>query len=151
MHAHVSATNRRSFLAKTVALAGGGIYSVGSNRAQAASADVAMIAPNADDLMRVRIEVDVKGNVKIAENPLVSNDTQKSFPITSKATLDYEERALRPSQADRKSEIVASERYYHTATSRSLLNKTTSEQSLRDSVRHTIVRRETLPESRLVT
>lgn len=141
-----STANRRVFLARNLfaatALAAPGI------RAGAADApDPIKLVPRPEDLMRVRIEMDVKGNVKVSDNALASKETKQQFPITSKATLDYEERALRPENASETSEIVASERFYHTATSTSLLNKSSTQQDLRPELRHVKVRRETLPET----
>ncbi|KAA5542562.1 hypothetical protein FYK55_13545 [Roseiconus nitratireducens] len=95
----------------------------------------------------MRLEIDVKGNVNVPENPLASQTSRDTFPVTSEAVLDYEERLLRPDAARDDSEVVAAERYYHQATSSSVVNKTATEQTLRDAMRHTIVRRESLPET----
>lgn len=137
--------SRRSFLAGSVAVAAASF---------AVPAHSAIVSPNsanieiaAHPLMRVRMEIDVKGNVKISENAISSKEARQTFPIVSNAVLDYEERMLLPSGVDEASEIVASERYYHAATNKSVLNKTTNEQALRPSMRHAIVRRESLPET----
>lgn len=140
-----SAVPRRSFLAATVASVASASAALGSPVNSGGSATV-KLSPAPAELMRVRIEVDVKGNVKVSDNPLVSQKTTKSFPISSNAVLDYEERPLRPANASLDSEIVAAERFYHRATSTSLLNKTESKQELRDSMRRAVVRRESLPE-----
>lgn len=116
-------------------------------RAAVVSGKAAKIEPVSQDLTRVRIEIDVKGNVKVPDDALTSREARKTFPVTSKAVLDYEERALRPEGADPASEVVVAERYYHDASSKSVLNKTASEQTLRPELRHTIVRRELLPET----
>lgn len=98
-------------------------------------------------LVRVRMEMDVKGNVKVSKNPLASRQVSQTFPIESNAVLDYEERPLMPPGADRASEIVAAERYYHQASSSSVLNKSDSRRELRPEMRQVVVRRERLPES----
>lgn len=150
MPAQDSTSSRRSFLASTVALAS---VSVGSGAlARPASAAIvsaasASIVAEQHDLMRVRIEIDVKGNVKVPDVALSSMKTRQTFPVKSQATLDYEERVLRPINADLKSEIVASERYYHTATSENVVNKTATTQELRPSMRQALVRRESFPET----
>lgn len=97
--------------------------------------------------MRVRIEMDVKGNVNVSQNPLVSREVSRKFPIESTAILDYEERPLVPPNASQSSEVVASQRYYHEAASESVLNKTDSKRQLRPELRLATVRRETLPET----
>ncbi|MEL6104975.1 MAG: hypothetical protein AAFU85_03010 [Planctomycetota bacterium] len=98
-------------------------------------------------LLRVRIEMDIKGNVKIARNPLDLDSETDALPIESIAKLDYEERPLAPANVDPRSEIVAGERFYHEATSSSTLNKKSFEKTLRDPLRHVLVHRETLPET----
>ena len=145
MPAHHSSATRRSFLAQTIAIAGASMAV--SGQAAIVTAASASIVPDHHDLMRVKIEIDVKGNVRVPDNPLASKETRQTFPIKSKATLDYEEQVLRPADADLKSEIVAAERYYHTATSNSELNKSAITQELRPSMRRAIVRRESLPET----
>ncbi len=99
------------------------------------------------NLIRVRMEMDVKGNVNVPDNPLVSRQSELSLPIKSNAVFDYEERYLRPAHADPQSEVPIVERFYHRASSSSLLNRNHSTLTLRDSVRHVVVRRESLPET----
>ena len=99
------------------------------------------------NLMRIRIEMDVKGNVNVPNNPLVSRRSELTLPIKSDAVFDYEERYLRPAQADPRSEVPAVERYYHEASNSSRLNRSESEFELRESVRHVHVRRDALPET----
>ncbi|MCA9135938.1 MAG: hypothetical protein KDB00_04245 [Planctomycetales bacterium] len=137
--------SRRSFLAGSVAVAAASLSLPAQGAIVSSKSANIEIAPH--QLMRVRLEIDVKGNVKISDNAISSKEARQTFPIVSQAVLDYEERMLMPSGADKKSEVVASERYYHTATNNSVLNKTSNEQTLRPSVRHAIVRRESLPET----
>jgi hypothetical protein len=145
MPAHQFTASRRSFLAGSLALV---VTPIARHAGAASDSDGSVgVQPVPQDLMRVRIEIDVKGNVKVSDNPLASREAKRSLPVDSKAVLDYEERALRPENADMASEIVVSQRYYHTATSKSLLNKTSTEQELRSSMRQAIVRRESLPET----
>ncbi|PNY33435.1 hypothetical protein [Rhodopirellula sp. MGV] len=97
-------------------------------------------------LVRCRLELEVKGNVKVPTDPLQSQEAKTTLPVNSTASLDYEERLLMPAQIADHSEVVAAERYYHTATNSSVLNKTTVEQKLREEMRHVVVRRDVLPE-----
>ena len=140
-----SAANRRSFLAASIALAVAPVATLAD--AALVSTNSASVVADRHDLMRVRIEIELNGNVKVPDNALSSREARQSLPIVSQATLDYEERMLRPADADESSEIVASQRYYHTASSKSVLNKTSTAQELRPSMRHAIVRRESLPET----
>ena len=81
------------------------------------------------------------------ETPLESKPKIDALPLKSVATLDYEERPLAPEHAHELSEVVAGERFYHEAKSSSVLNEQTFEKTLRNSLRHVGVRRETLPET----
>ena len=98
-------------------------------------------------VMRVRVEMDVKGNVNVPSDPLVSRKSDLSLPIESAAVLDYEERYRLPANADPNSVVIAAERYYHEAKRTTTLNRKKTEIELRDSVRQTQVRRDSLPES----
>ncbi len=119
-----------------------------TNSAWADQGEAVQLVPRADqNLMRVRIELDVKGNVNVPDNPLVSRQSELTLPIKSDATFDYEERYLRPPQVDPRSEVPTVERYYHKASSSSQLNRNESTLQLRDSVRHVHVRRDSLPET----
>ncbi len=135
---------RRSFLATAAAAAG----CIGSTNLFAAGAvDAVKVVPNPQHgLMRVRIEMDVKGNVNVPGDPLVSRKSKVTLPIQSEAVLDYEERYRRPDGAAENSVVTAIERYYHDAHSTSRLNRSSSKLQLRDSVRQTQVRRDSLPE-----
>ncbi len=98
-------------------------------------------------LFRVRMEMDLEGNVNLPTNPLISRKTETKLPVKSEAVFDYEERLLRPEGAKPTSDATASERYYHEAESTNAVDRNSQKESLRDSVRHTIVRRDVTPES----
>ncbi len=129
---------RRHFLLATAAVAatGGG---VGAND----PAKVMLRPSGENDLFRIRIEMDAKGNVHVPDNPLVSRKSRLKLPIESEAVFDYEERLRR---ATGSAAITASERYYHEAKSSGTLNRSQLTSELRQSVRETIVRRDSLPE-----
>lgn len=97
-------------------------------------------------LFQVRLELEVEGNVNVAKNPLVTRRTDLKLPVTSTATLEYEERYRRPGGADGTDFVTLSERFYHQAESTSTVNRRTQTSSLRPEVQSTIVRRELLPE-----
>ena len=135
-----SQLHRRTLLAGLIA--SGATCSGGES-----TTDLADVRSKRHPLLRVRIEIDVKGNVNVARNPLDSDSKTDTLPIESVATLDYEERPLMPSNADDRSEVVAGERYYHEAKSSSVLSKTKLNKTLRDPLRHVVVNRESLPET----
>lgn len=138
-----SRARRRGFL--TLLLSGAAI-AIADSAAVAAPVKTTLAPKATANLMRVRMEMDVKGNVRLPSNPLVSRKSQTSLPITSDVVLDYEERYQRPANADARSDNTTVERFYHTARSNSTLNKTSQSVELRESVRQTVVRRETTPE-----
>ena len=138
---------RREFLGRSVLAAASAHMAASQASAAIVSAKSATIQPKNHGLMRVRIEIDVKGNANVSTDAIASKNATKQFPVTSKAILDYEERALRPANAVANSPVVATERYYHAAENDSTLNKLVRRQQLRSEMRHAIVRRESLPES----
>ncbi len=135
---------RRSFLALAAATmtssvcAGDGVAASGES--------INIVADPGHDLMRVRIEMDVQGNVNVPSDPLVSRKSKVTLPIKSQAVLDYEERYHRSPSSVSDHLITGVERYYHEAHTTNQLNRTKSKIELRDSVRQTQVRRDTLPE-----
>ena len=153
---------RRQWFKQAGCFASAGLYGasiLSSSNAQAeplgnshAGDDRVMLRPKSDqNLFRVRMEMEVKGNVDIAANPLVSRTSSAKLPITSDAVFDYEERfrradAERPATFDVDQEVTYIDRYYHESTADSQLNRTKQLSQLRESVRDTVVRRETLPE-----
>ncbi len=106
------------------------------------------LKPNVNhSLFRVRMEMDLEGNVNLPTNPLISRKTETKLPVKSEAVFDYEERLLRPSGDKLTSNVTVSERYYHDAESTNAIDRNSQKESLRDSVRHAIVRRDLTPES----
>ncbi|WP_186775004.1 hypothetical protein [Allorhodopirellula solitaria] len=99
------------------------------------------------DLFRVRMEIEVNGNVNLLQDPLVRNSKKRMLPIEAKLALDYEERYLRPAGATADSEIIAAERHFHEATGTSRISRNDQEITLRHSVGDVIARRDELPET----
>lgn len=106
-----------------------------------------LLRPAAGNLFRVRMEIEVEGNVNVSKNPLVSRTSDRKLPLQSKALFDYEERYDRASGiAGEETRITSMDRYYHEARNQSRLNRAEQTSQLRQLVRETTVRRETLPE-----
>lgn len=73
-----------------------------------------LVADPARDLFRVRVELDIEGNVNVPSNALVSKEKAVQVPVRSRSVLDWEERLL-GFNADRTGH--AAERYYFEAQS----------------------------------
>ncbi|TWT93137.1 hypothetical protein [Neorhodopirellula pilleata] len=148
-HPSVSSGTRRGFLSRI--LAGGALassWAAGWPDAGDASAGESSLRVNRGrDLFRVRMQIDVKGNVNLAKDPMIPDSPKQVLPITGKISLDYEERYLRPEGATAESAIIVAERHYHEATGTSTLNRTTQATQLRDSLDSILARREQLPET----
>ncbi len=147
LRSKTSSANRRQFLlASSAAVTAAALTEVAARAAESAAEKGGIrLEPSGRDLFRVRVEIEVEGNVNIPKNALVSRKTAMQVPIKSEATLDYEERFRRPPGAT-SGEVTMAERYYHEATSRSEVNRSEYVGKLRESVREAIVRREMLPE-----
>lgn len=147
LRSKTSSANRRQFLlASSAAVTATALTQTASLAAgSTAEQERIRLAPSGRELFRVRVEIEVEGNVNIPKNALVSRKTAMQVPMKSQATLDYEERFRRP-QAAASGEITMAERYYHEAISQSEVNRSENVSKLRDSVREVIVRRELLPE-----
>ncbi len=141
-HAPSSPSRRQFLLASTVLAAN----AVSTPHLPAAETESVVLRPSGKDLFRVRIEMEVKGNVNVPKNPLVSRKRAAMLPIESQAILDYEERYHRPPGSDPNSVVTLVERFYHEAHNRSQLNRNEQTCRLRPSVCDAIVRREMLPE-----
>ncbi|CAD74998.1 MAG TPA: hypothetical protein DDX19_19600 [Rhodopirellula baltica] len=150
-----SPASRRAFLGRLVAI-GGMAGTLGTSKIAAAAGssttnDV-ILRPRLDlGLYRVRMEMDVKGNVNLTKDPLLAltakPSTKQQLPITAKVALDYEERYLRPKNADMESPIIAAERHYHSAQGVSRLSRMDQTTELRDNLGLVVARRDTLPEA----
>ena len=140
----VPTTNRRAFVASAVL---GGIAASTLGHQAACASETRLRVNLAQDLFRVRMEVEVKGNVNLAKDPMVPDSPKQVLPVTAEMKLDYEERYLRPAGATKDSEIIAAERHFVEATGESKLNHSTTQTKLRDSLTSVIARREELPEA----
>jgi hypothetical protein len=132
---------RRRFLLQSA-----GVFAAASVPSRVFAEDAAAVTMTAGDhdLFRVRIELEVEGNVNVPKNPLVSRQRAVQLPIKSEAVFDYEERYVSTS-TDRR--VDGLERYYHEASSTSRVNRSETSIELRPSVRDTMINRSSLPES----
>ena len=132
-----------TFLLATASLAGLNLPQLTS----AVEPDAVVLRPDPNrNLFRVRMEMDMEGNVNVPDNPLASRESRAKLPIKCRAVFDYEERYRRPAGAKLTSPVSAIERYYHVARNDSQLNRNKQQLALRESVRETVVRRDELPE-----
>ena len=114
-----SMLDRRQFL--TAATSTVGVATLGTVNAQ--DSDLRLRAGQ-QDLFRVRMDVEMKGNVNVPSNPLAARKQVLKLPIESTALFDYEERLHRAKRSDSQSNSIrAAERYYHRATANSTLNQ----------------------------
>ena len=148
------ALDRRKFLITASTVLG-----VAPGLSRGADSSGLLLRTDGQDLYRIHMEVEVKGNVNLPHNPSISRDKILKLPIDSQASFEYEERLHLaastdvPSAADGTSDslmpprrCIAAERYYHRAKAESTLNGTRHTVQLRDSVRDTIVRNDSRPE-----
>lgn len=90
------------------------------------------LRPANHDLFRVRIEMDLQGNVNLARNELVSKKQARQLPLDFSSVTDYEERLYR----DNAQTATRSRRYYYEALSEGETAGTPQRIDLRDSARH---------------
>jgi len=143
-----------SSLCLSVGFAAGG-SNIAAGASGAEQAEPVTLHPANQGIYRVRVDLEIEGNVSVPKDPLVSRKEDLKLPIRSTAAFDYEERYRRhpasqsahaSGAANGPGYVTMLERYYHAAKSTSELNRRAQTTSLRESVRSTIVRRELLPE-----
>jgi len=100
-----------------------GVCRAGESGSEAA---VLLAADPSRDLFRVRVELDIEGNVDVPTNALVSKDKAAQVPVRSRSVLDWEERILGYAN-DRTGHWA--ERFYFEAQSSGKMGK--KEQSVR--------------------
>lgn len=86
----------------------------------AAAGAVLLVADPTRQLHRVRVEMDIEGNINVPRNALVSKETATQVPVNSRAVLDWEERVI-GFASDRTGH--AAERFYHEARSAGKVGK----------------------------
>jgi len=89
---------------------------------------VRLVPDPARDLFRVRVEMDIEGNVNVPNNALASKEKAAQIPVRSNAVLDWEERLL-GFHADRTGH--AAQRHYFEAQSTGKVGKKEQRVALR--------------------
>lgn len=146
--------DRRKFL-----IAASTALGVAPSVSRGMDSDGILLRTGSHDLYRIRMEVEMKGNVNLPGNPLISREKTLKLPIDSQASFEFEERLQRPAGSRGpeatdeatttfapQEKCIAAERYYHSAEAESTLNLKHHSVQLRDSVRSTIVRHDSSPE-----
>jgi hypothetical protein len=88
--------------------------------ADPSGAAVLLVADPSRALFRVRVELDIEGNVDVPKNALVSKEQAVKVPVRSKSVLDWEERII-GFAADGTGQ--AAERFYYEANSSGQVGK----------------------------
>lgn len=140
MNSDLLASRRRFLLHSSALLVVPATLAIGP-AAHAGNDQTLTLTATDHDLFRVRITMEVEGNVNVPKNPLVSRTSAIRIPIKSGATFDYEERYAR-----RGGEVPSLHRFYHQAQSDSRVNRGQSTIKLRPSVQETVIHRNALPE-----
>lgn len=92
--------NRRSWLRRIVTTSGSmmlpplivGWPDQAAGQQAAAGKPVRLVADRTRELFRVRVELEIDGNIHVPHNALVSQEKAAAVPVNSKAVLDWEER-----------------------------------------------------------
>lgn len=99
---------------------------------------VSLIADPSKTLFRVRVELDVEGNVNVPRNALVSKEKASQHPLKSKSVLDWEERIL-GFEDDRT--VAAAERFFYEAQGGGTSGRNSQKLELRKESQYVFVRR----------
>ncbi len=81
------ALDRRKFLITASTVLG-----VAPGLSRGADSSGLLLRTDGQDLYRIHMEVEVKGNVNLPHNPSISRDKHLKLPIDSQASFEYEER-----------------------------------------------------------
>jgi len=136
-----SPENRRQWI-KTAASASAAFWCAQSIAAESAapSRDKALlVADPSHQLHRVRVEMDIEGNINVPRNALVSKETATQVPVNSRSVLDWEERII-GFASDRTAH--AAECFYYEARSTGKVGKKEHTLQLRPQSQHIRVQRE---------
>lgn len=126
---------RRNFLLNGLAAVSLAASATPRLGAQTAAGRRVTLVPADENLFRVRVEMDLKGNVNLARNELVSRERDRQIPIAYRSVIDFEERLFR-GNADNGQPLTGARRYYHEALSEGKTASTPQRIELRDSARH---------------
>lgn len=104
----------------------GKLHATEAGQAEAGQQSAMLVADPTRNLFRVRVELDIEGNVNVPTNPLISKEKAAQVPVKSRSVLDWEERLL-GFNIDRTGHTA--ERFYYEAQSSGKVGK--KEQSVR--------------------
>jgi len=130
--------NRREWFIGTAALAAAGCAVTRAGADDTTDAAVLLVPDPSRTLFRVRMEMDVEGNVNIPANALVSKEKSIQTPLKASSVLDWEERVL--GYADDRT-VEAAERFYFEGSSVTSAGKSKQSTALGKDSRHVFVRR----------
>ncbi len=136
-----SPENRRQWI-KTAASATAAVLcgqAIAAEPNAASAAAVQLVADPARQLHRVRVEMDIEGNINVPRNALVSKEKATQVPVNSRSVLDWEERII-GFASDRTAH--AAECFYHEARSTGKVGKKEHALQLRPQSQHIRVQRE---------
>jgi len=136
--------DRRDWLKRAATVVATGLVSTRSSFILAADSlakpeAILLISDPSRTLFRIRVEMEVEGNVNVPRNSLVSKETATQHPIHGKSVLDWEERIL--GFASDKT-VLAAERYYHEASNDGTSGKVSRRVELRKTSQYLSVRRD---------
>ena len=83
------ALDRRKFLITAATVLG-----VAPGVSRGTDSSGVLLRSGRQDLYRIRMEVEMKGNVNLPGNPMISREKTLKLPIDSQASLEYEERLI---------------------------------------------------------
>jgi hypothetical protein len=118
-----SPKNRRQWIASTASATAAAVLLgdfAGAESQSATDPKVLLVADPTRQLHRVRVEMDIEGNINVPKNALVSKEKTAQIPVRSQCVLDWEERVL-GFASDRTAH--AAQRYYHEAHSSGKVGK----------------------------
>ncbi|WP_068137744.1 hypothetical protein [Roseimaritima ulvae] len=123
---------RRNFLLNSLAAVSLAASTSPRLHAESAEGRRVTLVPADQSLFRVRVEMDLKGNIHLSRNELVSKDRDRQVPIDYNSVIDFEERVF----GDNGQGLTGARRYYHEARSEGKTAGTPQRIELRDSARH---------------
>ncbi|XZE52861.1 hypothetical protein SH139x_004568 [Planctomycetaceae bacterium SH139] len=136
--------DRRQFLRVTSFAGIATFAAAGQCFPEAMAADPAgvKLEPASGELYRVRMELEVNGNVHLPKDPVLSKKQARALPLKAKSIIDFEERIAygATGQAD------GANRYYYEASSDAVIGDNPIKQAIRMDARRVVARRANGPE-----
>jgi hypothetical protein len=105
---------------------------------QGSTSPISLTVDPSKTLFRVRVELDVEGNVNVPRNALVSKEKASQHPLKAKSVLDWEERII-GFESDRT--VAAAERFFYEAEGEGKSGNSSRKLELRKESQYVLVRR----------